>query len=92
VFDALSPAVAIGGEELRTVGVHTIIRIGTTDYNVLMNSSPPVVEEFNRMPLKVVNGVPVIRNGAVTGAKPGQILRRTTTASPPRTLRPVALR
>ena len=35
-------------------------RIGTTDYNVLMNSSPPAVDEFNRMPLKVVNGVPVL--------------------------------
>ena len=35
-------------------------RIGTTDYNVLMNSSPPTVDEFNRMPLKVVNSVPVL--------------------------------
>ena len=35
----------------------------------------------------VVNGVPVIRNGAVTGAKPGQILRRTPKASSP-ALRP----
>ncbi|MSQ59621.1 MAG: efflux RND transporter permease subunit [Betaproteobacteria bacterium] len=35
-------------------------RIGTTDYNVLMNSSPPTVEEFNRMPLKIVNDVPVL--------------------------------
>ncbi len=35
-------------------------RIGTTDYNVLMNSSPSVVEEFNRLPLKVVDGVPVL--------------------------------
>lgn len=34
-------------------------RIGSTDYNVLMNSSPPNVEEFNRMPVKVVKDVPV---------------------------------
>jgi N-acyl-D-amino-acid deacylase len=29
----------------------------------------------------VVNGVPVIRNGAMTGAKPGQVLRREAAAS-----------
>jgi len=32
----------------------------------------------------VVNGVPVIRKGAVTGARPGQILRRTQNAPPAR--------
>jgi multidrug efflux pump subunit AcrB len=35
-------------------------RIGNTDYNVLMNSSPPAVEEFNRLPLRVVAGRPVL--------------------------------
>lgn len=35
-------------------------RIGSTDYNVLMNSSPPNVEEFNRMPVKVIDDVPVL--------------------------------
>src|SRR5882724_6522707 len=35
-------------------------RIGTTDYNVLMNSSPTLVDQFNQMPLKVVRGVPVL--------------------------------
>ncbi|HEX3697960.1 MAG TPA: efflux RND transporter permease subunit [Polyangia bacterium] len=35
-------------------------RIGGTEYDVLMNSSPSVVEEFNTMPLKVVNGMPVL--------------------------------
>ena len=35
-------------------------RIGSTDYNVLMNSSPTVVDQFNQMPLKVVRGVPVL--------------------------------
>ncbi len=34
-------------------------RIGTFDYNVLMNSSPATVDDFNRMPLKVAAGVPV---------------------------------
>jgi multidrug efflux pump subunit AcrB len=35
-------------------------RIGGTDYDVLMNSSPAAVNEFNTMPLKVVNGVTVL--------------------------------
>lgn len=35
-------------------------RIGELDYNVMMNSSPSVVDDFNRMPVKVVGGVPVL--------------------------------
>lgn len=35
-------------------------RIGMVDYNVMMNSSPPNVDEFNRMPVKIVGGVPVL--------------------------------
>lgn len=35
-------------------------RIGTIDYNVLMNSSPDTVAEFNRMPLRVDRGIPVL--------------------------------
>jgi multidrug efflux pump subunit AcrB len=35
-------------------------RIGDTDYNVLMNSSPSAVEDFNRLPLRVVAGRPVL--------------------------------
>jgi multidrug efflux pump subunit AcrB len=35
-------------------------RIGATEYDILMNSSPPTVPEFNAMPLKVVNGVTVL--------------------------------
>jgi N-acyl-D-amino-acid deacylase len=31
----------------------------------------------------IVNGVPVIRNGLVTGAKPGQVLQRTSTPAAP---------
>src|SRR3954467_1963125 len=35
-------------------------RIGGTSYDVLMNSSPPNVEDFNAMPLKVENGMTVL--------------------------------
>ena len=35
-------------------------RIGDTEYDVLLNSSPIEVTEFNAMPLKVVNGVTVL--------------------------------
>ena len=34
-------------------------RIGNTEYDVLLNSSPARIAEFNDMPLKVVNGVTV---------------------------------
>ncbi|MBK8015943.1 MAG: efflux RND transporter permease subunit [Betaproteobacteria bacterium] len=34
-------------------------RIGSIDYNVLMNSSPATVDDFNRIPLKVMGRVPV---------------------------------
>src|SRR5437879_2334681 len=40
-------------------------RVGSTEYNVALNSSPSVVAEFERIPLKVVNGAPVVLgNGA----------------------------
>jgi multidrug efflux pump subunit AcrB len=35
-------------------------RIGNTDYDVLLNSSPPAIAEFNAMPLKVINGMTVL--------------------------------
>jgi multidrug efflux pump subunit AcrB len=35
-------------------------RLGDIEYNVMMNSSPPSVDLFNRMPIKVVNSVPVM--------------------------------
>jgi len=35
-------------------------RIGSTEYTVVMNSSPPTVDQFNQMPLRVSNGVPVL--------------------------------
>ena len=34
-------------------------RIGDLEYNVLLNSSPTVVERFNDMPVKIVNSRPV---------------------------------
>src|SRR6201996_8231235 len=35
-------------------------RIGNREYNVLMNSSPTVVEQFGNIPVKVVGGQPVL--------------------------------
>src|SRR3954451_23746410 len=35
-------------------------RIGSMEYNVMMNSSPPTVDQFNLMPLRISNGVPVL--------------------------------
>jgi multidrug efflux pump subunit AcrB len=35
-------------------------RIGSIEYNVMMNSSPPTVDQFNQMPLRISNGVPVL--------------------------------
>src|SRR3954470_23587378 len=35
-------------------------RIGSLEYNVMMNSSPPTVDQFNQMPLRIANGVPVM--------------------------------
>ncbi|MGH9356463.1 MAG: efflux RND transporter permease subunit [Terriglobia bacterium] len=35
-------------------------RMGTTDYNVLLNSSPTLVSQFNQLPVKVVNHAEVL--------------------------------
>ncbi len=35
-------------------------RIGKTEYNVELNSSPSAVSEFNQIPVKVVGGAPVL--------------------------------
>ncbi|HVY39335.1 MAG TPA: efflux RND transporter permease subunit [Polyangia bacterium] len=35
-------------------------RIGSREYNVLMNSSPSEVAEFGRIPVKIVDGAPVM--------------------------------
>jgi len=34
-------------------------RIGSTEFNVALNSSPTLVREFNDIPIKIVNGAPV---------------------------------
>ncbi|AWM38319.1 putative efflux pump membrane transporter TtgB [Gemmata obscuriglobus] len=34
-------------------------KIGETDFNIKVNSSPELVEAFNQMPVKTVNGTPV---------------------------------
>src|SRR5438270_5253953 len=34
-------------------------KIGNTEYFVLLNGSPPSVDDFNRLPVKVTNGTPV---------------------------------
>ena len=34
-------------------------RIGTTEFNVTLNSSPLLVRDFNDIPIKIVNGAPV---------------------------------
>ena len=35
-------------------------QIGSTEYNVRLNSSPATVDQFNAIPVKVVNGAPVL--------------------------------
>src|SRR5215813_12189292 len=35
-------------------------QIGSTEYNVTLNSSPTTAEQFNALPVKVVNGAPVL--------------------------------
>src|SRR5205085_3492609 len=34
-------------------------KIGPTEYNVRLNSSPDLIDTFNNMPVKTVNGVPI---------------------------------
>src|SRR5260221_4411076 len=34
-------------------------KMGTTEYNVKLNSSPDLIDAFNQIPVKTVNGVPV---------------------------------
>src|SRR2546430_2078647 len=57
----LSPAGVVGALQLSNVIVPAgTARVGSTEYNVALNSSPSVVAEFERIPLKVVNGAPVL--------------------------------
>ncbi len=43
-----------------------VARIGTREYNVSLNSSPPTVAEFNQLPLGMRNGVPVMLGDVAT--------------------------
>jgi multidrug efflux pump subunit AcrB len=50
-------ATAIGNQNL-IVPAGTA-KIGATEYNVRLNSSPELIEAFNSIPVKTVNGIPV---------------------------------
>src|SRR5947209_2980306 len=57
----LSPADVVGALQVSNVIVPAgTARVGSTEYNVALNSSPSAVAEFERIPLKVVNGAPVL--------------------------------
>src|SRR6266699_932077 len=57
----LSPPDVVGALQVSNVIVPAgTARIGSTEYNVALNSSPSVVAEFERIPLKVVSGAPVL--------------------------------
>src|SRR3954447_13522884 len=50
-------ATAIGNQNL-IVPAGTA-KIGATEYNVRLNSSPDLIDQFNTIPVKTVNGIPV---------------------------------
>src|SRR5205085_12041882 len=50
-------ATAIGNQNL-IVPAGTV-KIGATEYNVRLNSSPDLIDQFNVIPVKTVNGIPV---------------------------------
>ena len=57
----LSPADVVGALQVSNVIVPAgTARVGSTEYNVALNSSPSMVAEFERIPLKVVNGAAVL--------------------------------
>src|SRR6266699_1739342 len=57
----LSPADVVTALQVSNVIVPAgTARVGSTEYNVALNSSPTAVAEFERIPLKVVNGAPVL--------------------------------
>jgi CzcA family heavy metal efflux pump len=41
-------------------------RVGSTEYDVLLNNSPDQIADFNRLPIKVVNGAPVFLGDVAT--------------------------
>jgi multidrug efflux pump subunit AcrB len=57
----LSPADVVNALQSSNVIIPAgTARIGEREYNVIMNSSPSVVEQFNAIPIKVVGGAPVL--------------------------------
>src|SRR5437763_631025 len=38
-------------------------KMGATEYNIKLNSSPDVIDAFNQLPVKAVNGIPVYIKG-----------------------------
>src|SRR5574337_799316 len=57
----LSPADVVNALQASNVIVPAgTARIGTIEYNVLLNSSPSTVSEFAKIPIKVVGGRPVL--------------------------------
>jgi CzcA family heavy metal efflux pump len=56
----LSPADIVNAVQAANVIVPGgTAKIGDTEYNVVLNGSPLQVSQFNRLPIKVVNGAPV---------------------------------
>src|SRR5437763_603887 len=57
----LSPADVVGALQVSNVIVPAgTARVGSQEYNVALNSSRSAVAEFERIPLKCVNGAPVL--------------------------------
>jgi multidrug efflux pump subunit AcrB len=50
-------ATAIGNQNLITPA--GTAKIGAAEYNVRLNSSPDLIDQFNSIPVKTVNGIPV---------------------------------
>ncbi len=56
----LSPADVVSALQSSNVIIPAgTARIGDTEYNVLLNSSPHILDHFNKMPIKVVGTAPV---------------------------------
>jgi multidrug efflux pump subunit AcrB len=55
-------------------------KIGKTEYPILINGSPPVVSEFNNLPIKTINGATIYMKDVATvrdGFSPQQNIVRT---------------
>jgi len=56
----LSPSDIVAAVQAQNVIIPAgTARIGTTEYNVALNSGVETVEQFNDIPVKIVNGIPV---------------------------------